>query len=117
MFGIFKSHKVLSLPGRVDFPRPEPAFCITEEGCTMRNLIYRNNIYELRTGLGISQDRMAGDLNISRRSISKIECGEQNPSLEIVYRISAYFDRNIPEVFPLLAETHLASYRDSAGRR
>ncbi|MBO4652146.1 MAG: helix-turn-helix domain-containing protein [Lachnospiraceae bacterium] len=83
----------------------------------MRNLIYRNNIYELRTSLGISQERMAGDLNISRRSISKIECGEQNPSLEIVYRISAYFGRNIPEVFPLLAETHLVSCRGAEGER
>lgn len=52
---------------------------------TKRDLIYRNNVYEYRTELGISQDKMAKDLEISRRSISKIENGEQNASLEMVY--------------------------------
>ena len=51
----------------------------------MRDLIYSNNVYTLRTELGISQDKMAADLEISRRSISKIENGDQNPSLEMVY--------------------------------
>jgi len=82
----------------------------------MRDLIYRNRIYELRAALGISQGRMARDLNISRRSISKIECGEQNPTLEMVYLISAYFGRTIPDVFPLHGETRLASYNDFSDR-
>ena len=57
-----------------------------------RELIYRNNVFKFRSELGIIQEKMAKDLDISRRSISKIECGEQNPTLEMVYRISAYFD-------------------------
>jgi putative transcriptional regulator len=76
----------------------------------MRDLIYSNNVYALRTELGISQDKMAADLEISRRTISKIENGEQNPSLEIVYRISAYFKRLVPEVFPINNKTHLRSH-------
>ena len=76
----------------------------------MRDLIYSNNVYALRTELGISQDKMAADLEISRRTISKIENGEQNPSLEIVYRISAYFKRLIPEVFPINNKTRLRSH-------
>ena len=75
----------------------------------MKDLIYSNRVYELRKGHGISQDKMAADLDISRRTISKIENGEQNPSLDIVYRISAYFNLLIPEVFPLAKEIHLAS--------
>lgn len=67
----------------------------------MKDLIYSNNVYTLRKEYGISQDRMAADLEISRRSISKIENGEQNLSLEMAYRISAYFNCLIPEVFPL----------------
>ena len=47
----------------------------------MKDLIYSNNVLELRTKLGISQEKMAKDLDISRRSISKIENGEQNASL------------------------------------
>lgn len=78
----------------------------------LKTLIYSNRVYELRRDLGISQDKMAADLAISRRTISKIENGEQNPSLDIVYRISAYFNRMIPEVFPLAKETHLASFEE-----
>lgn len=77
-----------------------------------RELIYRNNVYEFRTELGISQEKMAKDLDISRRSISKIECGEQNASLEMVYRICAYLERMVPDVFPLLDTTHLPTYRE-----
>ena len=74
----------------------------------MKNLIYQNNVYELRRDRNISQERMASDLGISRRSISKIENGAQNLSLEMAYRIAAYFGKLIPEVFPLLEE-HLPS--------
>ncbi len=78
----------------------------------MKDLIYSNRVYELRRDLGISQDRMAADLAISRRTISKIENGEQNPSLDMVYKIAAYFNLLIPEVFPLTKEIHLASYKE-----
>ena len=74
----------------------------------MKDLIYQNNVYELRKGQNISQEKMAADLGISRRSISKIENGDQNLSLEMAYRIAAYFGKLIPEVFPLLEE-HLPS--------
>lgn len=77
-----------------------------------RDLIYRNNVCEYRTKLGISQEKMAKDLDISRRSISKIECGEQNASLEMVYRICAYFKRMVPDVFPLLDTTKLPTYEE-----
>ena len=76
----------------------------------MRDLIYSNNVYALRTELGISQEKMAKDLEISRRSISKIENGEQNASLEMVYRISAYFKLLIPEVFPLCDKAQLRAH-------
>lgn len=76
----------------------------------MKDLIYSNNVLELRTKLGISQEKMAKDLDISRRSISKIENGEQNASLEMVYRISAYFNSFITDVFPLCDNTKLHSH-------
>ena len=76
----------------------------------MRDLIYSNNVYALRTELGISQDKMAADLEISRRSISKIENGDHNPSLEMVYRISAYFNCLVPEVFPLNSDVKLRAH-------
>ena len=70
-------------------------------------LLYSNNVYELRKECNISQDKMAHDLEISRRSISKIENGEQNLSLDMAYRIACYFGKLIPDVFPLLSEENL----------
>ncbi len=73
----------------------------------MNELIYSNNVYTLRKEYGISQDKMAADLEISRRSISKIENGDQNLSLEMAYRIASYFNRSITNVFPLHEITNL----------
>lgn len=67
----------------------------------MKDLIYSNNVYNLRKGHKISQDKMATDLGISRRTISKVENGEQNLSLEMAYRIAAYFELMVQDVFPV----------------
>lgn len=75
-------------------------------------MIYSNNIYELRKANHISQDKMAADLGISRRSVSKIENGEQNASLEMAYRIAAYFKGDIYKIFPLSKEEKLASLEE-----
>ena len=68
----------------------------------MKDLIYSNNVYNLRKDHKISQDKMASDLGISRRTISKVENGEQNLSLEMAYRIAAYFELMVQDVFPVL---------------
>ena len=68
----------------------------------MKDLIYSNNVYNLRKDRKISQDKMAADLGISRRTISKVENGEQNLSLEMAYRIAAYFELMVQDVFPVL---------------
>ncbi len=66
----------------------------------MKDLTYSNNILELRQKKHLSQNKMAEDLGISRRTISMIENGEQNVSLDYAYRISAYFNLLVQEVFP-----------------
>lgn len=76
-------------------------------------MIYSNNVYELRKQFHISQNKLANDLDISRRSVSKIENGEQNLSLEMAYRIAAYFDMLLPEVFPLLASEKLTTLSET----
>ena len=70
----------------------------------MKELIYSNNVYNLRKDRKISQDKMAADLGISRRTISKVENGEQNLSLEMAYRIAAYFELMVQDVFPVQDE-------------
>ena len=73
-------------------------------------MIYTNNVHTLRKELGITQDRMAADLEICSRSIGMIENGKQNLSLEMAYRIAAYFGRIVPEVFPVCDEASLKTF-------
>ena len=51
-------------------------------------MIYSNNVYELRKQCKISQEKLAHDLDISRRSISKIENGHYIPSIPVLKRIA-----------------------------
>lgn len=76
-------------------------------------LIYSNNVYELRKARKVSQDKMAHDLAISRRSISKIENGEQNLSLDMAYRIACYFEKLVPDVFPILTDENLITLTET----
>lgn len=76
-------------------------------------MIYSNNVYELRKQCKISQEKLARDLDISRRSVSKIENGEQNLSLEMAYRIAAYFEKLVPEVFPILSDEKLLTLSET----
>ena len=79
-------------------------------------LVYSNNVYELRKSFHISQEKMAFDLDISRRSISKIENGEQNLSLDMAYRIATYFGLLLPDVFPLLCMEKLITISDTTAK-
>ena len=67
----------------------------------MKDLSYSNKLYDLRKKKKLSQNKLAEDLGISRRTISMIENGEQNVSLDYAYRISAYFNLLVQEVFPI----------------
>ena len=67
----------------------------------MKDLSYSNKLYDLRKKNKLSQNKLAEDLGISRRTISMIENGEQNVSLDYAYRISAYFKLLVQEVFPV----------------
>ena len=49
-------------------------------------MIYSNNVYELRKQCKISQEKLARDLDISRRSVSKIENGEQKKDFDFSFQ-------------------------------
>ncbi len=70
----------------------------------MKDLSYSNKLYDLRKMNKLSQNKLADELGISRRTISMIENGEQNVSLDYAYRISAYFNLLVQEVFPVTME-------------
>lgn len=52
-------------------------------------------IYKLRSNKGISQERMALDLNVSRQAVSKWETDQSLPDLDKIKTISEYFNVSI----------------------
>lgn len=60
-----------------------------------------NHIKEIRQKRGITQVKMAEDLQITRQTINAIEKNKYNPSLELALKLIAYFDVQIEEIFYL----------------
>ena len=73
----------------------------------IKELNYSSNVYELRKQKGVTQARMAEDLGITTRTIRNIEYGQSAMTLGLAYRISAYFNKILPEVFPACDELYL----------
>lgn len=58
-----------------------------------------NRIEEVRKAKGIRQEDFARALGVSRQTISSLETGRYNPSIQLAYKIARYFELTIEEVF------------------
>lgn len=58
-----------------------------------------NRVEELRKTLGMNQEDFAKALKVSRQTVSSIETGKYNPSLELAFVISDFFGKQIEEIF------------------
>ncbi len=59
----------------------------------------KNRVEELRKEKGLSQEEFAKALKVSRQTISSIENGKYNPSLDLAFDIAALFEKSIEEIF------------------
>lgn len=59
----------------------------------------KNRVEELRKKLNINQEELAKTLRVSRQTISSIENGRYNPSLELAFQIAEFFEKSIEEIF------------------
>lgn len=60
-----------------------------------------NHIREIRQKKGITQIKMAEDLQVTRQTINAIEKNKYNPSLELSLKLIAYFDMPVEDIFIL----------------
>ena len=58
-----------------------------------------NRVEALRKQRGLSQEAFARVIRVSRQTVSSIETGKYNPSLELAFAISDFFERLIEEIF------------------
>ena len=59
----------------------------------------QNNIRVLRAMRNITQEELAGALGVTRQTIIAIENEKYNPSLELAFKMAAYFKTSIEETF------------------
>ena len=59
---------------------------------------FNNKLYELRKQKGLSQEELAGRLNVSRQTISKWEVGESAPDMDNLVSISELFGVSLDEL-------------------
>lgn len=59
----------------------------------------RNNIEKIRKERMIKQEELANALKVSRQTISSLENGRYNPSIELAFKISRFFNLKIEDIF------------------
>ena len=59
----------------------------------------KNRIEEIRKDRGIRQEEFAKALGVSRQTISSLENGRYNPSIQLAFKIARYFGMTIEDVF------------------
>jgi len=59
----------------------------------------KNRIEEIRKSRGIRQEEFAKALGVSRQTISSLETGRYNPSIQLAFKVARYFGMTIEDVF------------------
>lgn len=61
--------------------------------------VLENHVEKLRKERGLNQEDFARAIRVSRQTVSSIENGKYNPSLELAFAISDFFGKTIEEIF------------------
>ena len=59
----------------------------------------KNRLEELRKEKNLSQEEFSAYMKVSRQTIISIEKERYNPSLDLAFRIAAFFERQIEDIF------------------
>ncbi|QQK06897.1 helix-turn-helix transcriptional regulator [Miniphocaeibacter halophilus] len=62
-------------------------------------LILHNNLKEVRTEKGLSQQKLADLVGVSRNTISSIETGQFNPTAKLALILCIALDKKFEELF------------------
>ena len=58
-----------------------------------------NNLQELRNAKELTQQELADAVGVTRATIVALEKGSYNPSLELSFRLSKFFNKKIDDLF------------------
>ena len=58
-----------------------------------------NNLKKLRQKRNFTQEELADALAVSRQTISSLESGRYDPSIQLAFKIAKLFEMSIEEIF------------------
>lgn len=61
----------------------------------------KNKIKELRTKMGLRQEDVANQLNVTRQTIIAVENDKYNPSLDLAMKLARLLNTTVEELFQL----------------
>ena len=59
----------------------------------------KNRIEEIRKERGIVQEEFARSMGVSRQTISSLENGRYNPSIQLAFKLARYFELMVEDIF------------------
>jgi putative transcriptional regulator len=59
----------------------------------------KNEVRDLRTAMGLSQQQLGEAMDVSRQTINSIEKERYTPSLPLAIALARYFGKPVEEVF------------------
>lgn len=66
--------------------------------------IIKNQVYELRSKAGITQESLAEAIGVTRQTIIAVEKGNYTPSVILALKIAKFFKKSLEEIFYLKYE-------------
>jgi putative transcriptional regulator len=69
-------------------------------------LVLLNQLHVLRAEKKITQQELADLIGVTRATVNALEKGNYNPSLELAFRLSLFFGKNIHDIFTVEGEEH-----------
>ena len=69
--------------------------------------IVKTRIRDFRLQMGLSQERLAGLLKVSRQTVISLENGKYNASLVLAHKIAQLFEAQIEDIFMFEGDENL----------
>lgn len=73
----------------------------TPMGNLKSKLTLVNELHVLRAEKKITQQELADLIGVTRATVNALEKGNYNPSLELAFRLSLFFEKSIHDIFKL----------------
>jgi len=72
-------------------------------GTSMKEIV-KNNVYELRSEKGVTQEVLANKMQVSRQTIIAIEKGNYTPSVLLAIKLGGFFNIPVEKIFTISYE-------------